>query len=170
MKTLVIHPIDPTTDFLCDSYRGMDFTIFRKVPGRRALRESIREHQRIVMLGHGTQKGLLANERLVIDSKWVSELRGKLCIGIWCYAKVFFNKYDLHGFATGMVVSDFQEAIDYSVKASLDEINESNRLLSQAIHHILLKENDCELLYEFLRVYSQDTNPVVTFNTSEVVL
>ena len=84
MKTLVIHPIDPTTHFLEKIYEGKDWTILR--PGKSSsvmhvskkdIKEAIKDHDRIVMLGHGTQDGLLGSTtqewpvRFAIDSSLV---------------------------------------------------------------------------------------------------
>ena len=50
-------------------------------------------------------------------------LRDKTCIGIWCYANKFAEKYRLHGLFSGMIISELQEAIDLGVQATKDEID-----------------------------------------------
>ena len=50
-------------------------------------------------------------------------LRDKTCIGIWCYANKFAEKYKLHGLFSGMIISELQEAIDLRVPATKDEID-----------------------------------------------
>ena len=56
MKTLVIHPKDLTTDFLCEIYANTDYTVISRHPGNSKLKELIKSHDRIVMLGHGTEE------------------------------------------------------------------------------------------------------------------
>lgn len=63
MKTLVIHPQDPTTDFLCNIYSDKDWSIINSHVSSRVLKESIKSHDRIVMLGHG--------DKYIIDSSLV---------------------------------------------------------------------------------------------------
>ena len=135
MKTLVIHPKDNTTDFLCDIYMGKDWTIVNKLISKGELRRLIKTHDRIIMLGHGSEDGLfdLANKRFVIDSSWVDMLRQKDCICIWCNANVFFEKYGLKGFYTGMIVSDIDEAYYFSLPTDWDSIVESNTLFASSI-------------------------------------
>lgn len=134
MKTLVIHPSDPTTDFLKVIYEGKGWTTIRTSVPKRVLKESILAHDRIVMLGHGTEKGL-ANSKWdgVITSDLVYLLREKLCVAIWCNANVFFEKYDLKGFYTGMIISEYDEAIYCCVNTTYHEISESNLLFASSI-------------------------------------
>lgn len=135
MKTLVIHPKDPTTDFLSDIYSDKDWTIITSPKSKSELKRTIKEHDRIVMLGHGTENGLydLLNKRLVIDSSWVQFLREKQCVCIWCNANIFVEKYKLKGFYTGMIVSDLDEAYYFSLNTNWDMIIESNILFASSI-------------------------------------
>lgn len=59
MKTLVIHPKDITTDFLSDIYSDKDWTVININVSKSFLKKQIKEHDRIVMLGHGTGEGLV---------------------------------------------------------------------------------------------------------------
>jgi hypothetical protein len=51
MKTLVIHPKDSTTDFLSVIYSDKDWTIINTNISKKVLKEQIKTHDRIVMLG-----------------------------------------------------------------------------------------------------------------------
>jgi len=54
MKTLVIHPYDESTKFLSLIYEGKeDWTIITENASKRLIFESLKEHDRIIMLGHG---------------------------------------------------------------------------------------------------------------------
>ena len=55
--------------------------------------------------------------------KHVQFLRDKACIGIWCYANKFAEKYRIHGLFSGMIISGLQEAIDLGVPATKEEID-----------------------------------------------
>ena len=78
MKTLIIHPKDITTDFLCKSYND-DFTLIRTNISKSLLLKLIRSHDLIIMMGHGTDKGLIGFDKYVIDSSLIDELRKKIC-------------------------------------------------------------------------------------------
>ena len=110
MKTLVIHPKDTTTDFLSLIYEDKDWTVITDNISKSALKRQIKAHDRIVMLGHGMETGLIGFNRLVIDSNLVYLLREKHCVCIWCNADKFVLKYGLKGFYTGMIISEVQEA------------------------------------------------------------
>lgn len=151
MKTLVIHPKDSTTDFLSVIYSDKDWTVINKNTSKKILKEQIKTHDRIVMLGHGTKEGLIGFNRLVIDSTWVYLLREKICVCIWCNADVFVEKYGLKGFYTGMIISEYEEAIMCCVPTNSFWINESNTDFALAIKNSIDDENMLEkakLLYE----------------------
>ena len=79
--TLVIHPKDPTTDFLSEIYENKsDWKIVREYVSNSRLRGLIGTHSRIIMLGHGTSNGLIGLNRFIIDSKFVYLLRNKQCV------------------------------------------------------------------------------------------
>ena len=59
----------------------------------------------------------------MVDHRHVMFLRGKTCIGIWCFANKFANKYKLHGLFSGMIISELQEAIDNNIPATKEEID-----------------------------------------------
>ena len=60
MKTLVIHPKDPTTEFLTPIYANLnDKTVVTDGITKSELRVLIEIHDRIIMLGHGFQYGLI---------------------------------------------------------------------------------------------------------------
>ena len=82
------------------------------------------------MLGHGNKFGLFSvpdkdgvYRRFMVDGRYVQFLRDKTCIGIWCYANLFAEQYNLHGLFSGMIISELQEAIDYGITATKEEID-----------------------------------------------
>lgn len=164
MKTLVIHPKDPTTDFLSEIYSNKDWDVININLSKTLLKEQIKTHDRIVMLGHGTEKGLLGFDRLVIDSTLVYLLREKICVCIWCNADVFVEKYDLKGFYTGMIISEYQEAIIYSVPTTSHWIAESNRDFASAIKNSIDEEN----MLEKAKSLYEGSTAVVEFNRNNL--
>jgi hypothetical protein len=64
MKTLVIHPQDPTTDFLKPIYQALpDTTVVTGGVFKDEIIDLIMQHDRVIMLGHGTPHGLLAMDQ-----------------------------------------------------------------------------------------------------------
>lgn len=128
----VIHATDPTTQVLSLLYQqqeDMRMLITERNTSSEVQR-AIRADDVIMMLGHGNEYGLFSKpnkkgkyERFMITDKHVQFLRNKTCIGIWCYANKFAEKYRLHGLFSGMIISELQEAIDLGVPATKDEID-----------------------------------------------
>ena len=84
MQTLVIHPTDASTDFLKPIYANIsDATIMNGGIGKGQVAKSILEHDRIIMLGHGSPFGLFSvgqfegKNGYVIDFTMVPLLKDK---------------------------------------------------------------------------------------------
>ena len=137
MKTLVIHPYDPTTIFLSEIYAGRGWDVINMNISKSALAKAIKKHDHIIMMGHGTPYGLLGFGRFVIDSNFVHLLREKQCTMIWCNADEFVQKYKLKGLHSGMIISELGEAYDFCVPATADEVDESNTMFAEAIRETL---------------------------------
>lgn len=119
IKTLVIHPMDRSTDFLKPIYEnvlnktvitggGMDV---------KEVNELIKSHDRVMMMGHGCPSGLFSvgqfrnSYGLVISHETVELLKEKTDnVYIWCNADMFVNDHELKGFYSGMFVSEVGEA------------------------------------------------------------
>lgn len=172
MKTLVIHPYDITTNFLKDIYAGKDWTVINDTQtSKKTIKQAIKEHDRIVMLGHGTPHGLVSiyrhdgygfdHHRFMIDSSLVYLLREKEIVAIWCNADQFVEKYGLKGFYTGMIISEDIEANMESVIASHEEVDDSNVLFTEAV----TKSIDAkDMLSSMITEYTHPTNPIIGFN------
>lgn len=164
MKTLVIHPKDSTTDFLCEIYSDKDWTVINTNISKKLLKDKIKSHDRIVMLGHGTEKGLFGFDKYVIDSTWVYLLREKICVCIWCNADVFVKKYELKGFFTGMIISEYEEAIMFCVSTNSQWIAESNTGFALAIKNSIDEEN----MLEKAKMLYEGNSSVVEFNRNNL--
>ena len=128
----VIHSTDPTTQVLSILYQQRE-EVRMLITERNTssdVQRAIRTDDVIMMLGHGNEYGLFSKpdkkgdyRRFLITDRHVQFLRDKTCIGIWCHANKFAEKYKLHGLFSGMIISELQEAIDLGVPATKDEID-----------------------------------------------
>lgn len=166
MKTLVIHPKDPTTDFLCPIYEGKDWNVIRTLLSRSLLIQLVGEHDRIIMLGHGTESGLLGFGQFIINSEFVFRLKHKQLVGIWCNADVFFKKYGLTGLYTGMIISEIGEAYMMGLNNFNDkQIDESNELFAKTIKQHIEDKDQHKLIVEG---YRGENNPIIEYNNQRI--
>ncbi len=163
-RTLVIHPADPTTDFLGAAYNLLDYTVLRTDCSTNELKGLIKSHERIVMMGHGCEQGLFGHNKLFINSKLTYLLRQKTCIAVWCNADGFFKKYKIKGLYTGMIISEMEEALYCCVPAKALDIDYSNYLLPAALKFALQRDNLPAALENIKNVYKAEVNPVILFN------
>ena len=112
----VIHATDPTTQVLSLLYQQREDVrmLITERNTSSEVQRAIRSDDVVMMLGHGNEYGLFSKPEKNGD---------KLCIGIWCYANKFAEKYRLHGLFSGMIISELQEAIDLGVPATKEEID-----------------------------------------------
>lgn len=165
-KILIIHPEDSTTDFLKAIYEDLDATVVTERLSKSKLKVAINEHQRIILLGHGTEFGLAYDGQTYIDSRLVYLLREKDCVCIWCNADKFVNKYALTGFYTGMIISDWTEANLYCVNADDVQIELSNQMFATAVKESI-SLTSIEMKESVIEKY-QSNNPVVEFNIENI--
>lgn len=132
---IVIHANDPTTQFLSQLYETREDVTCRitEASTNTQVFRAIQRSDTIMMLGHGNPYGLFSTpnkkgkyERFLITDRHVEFLRGKICIGIWCYADEFAKRYGLTGLFTGMIISELQEAIEHDITTTKEEIDREN--------------------------------------------
>jgi hypothetical protein len=143
-KTLVIHPMDPSTAFLEVIYEEEDWKVIDDPRvSKKELKEEIKNHDRIIMLGHGTEQGLVdqLSLRAIIDSSLVYLLREKECVCIWCFADQFVKKYRLKGPYTGMIISEAAEALYEGVEYNDSDIFHSNTSFARAVRDSIDQED-----------------------------
>ena len=128
---IVIHANDPTTRFLSVLYQQRKDVVclVNETNSSSDVQRAIRADDAIVMLGHGNEYGLFSKpskngkyERFMITDRHVQFLRNKTCIGIWCHANQFAERYGLHGLFSSMIISELQEAIELGIPATGEEI------------------------------------------------
>lgn len=148
-KNLVIHPDDPSTDFLDTTYKDLpDTTVVTGGLTKREVFDLIESHDRILMMGHGSPGGLFAVGQFVdswgyvIDEDAVPLLRQKKdCVYIWCHASDFVRKHKLTGFASGMFISEVGEAVMCGV-TPVDQkmVDDSNFLFVEEVGRYVRKD------------------------------
>lgn len=164
-KTLVIHPQDPTTDFLCGIYDGLGFVEMRKNVNCKSLLMQIPRFERIILLGHGSPQGLAHLSDLIIDWTMSSLLKGKEVIAIWCHAKAYMEKFGLRGFYTDMFISEVGEAKYYDIQVTQDEVDESNYLFARLMRENL---NKPDRINKILAGYQSASNKVIQYNNQRL--
>jgi len=174
MKTLIIHPEDDTTKFLTGIYRNLaDKTVITGGITKAELQKHIDDHDRVIMLGHGSPMGLLSVNQFpdcgsyIIDGSMVGLLRYKINnVFIWCDADQFVQRHSLWGFYSGMFISEVNEAwyFDYW-DIDQDSIDESNNGFSTVVSNHINKR--AEVLYKKVKAeygVLAKRNPIAQFN------
>ena len=179
MTNLVIHPTDASTDFLSPIYANItDATIMNGGVSKDQVAKAINEHDRIIMLGHGSPYGLFSigqftgNNGYVIDESMVPLLLDKECISIWCNADQFMNKHQLYGFYSGMFISEVGEAMYCGLPGMEQEtVTTSNDYFAELLGEVI--DEPLSIIYEHImdnyRLITED-NPVALYNHNRLYL
>jgi hypothetical protein len=174
MKTLIIHPEDESTTFLDIVYKDIpNQTLVTGGYTKGDVQQLIREHDRIMMMGHGSPAGLFSvgafqsSNGYIIDQNMVPLLKEKKDnVFIWCNADKFVDFWGLKGFYSGMFISEVGEA-DYCGIPGTDQdlIDESNfgfvNIISKYINE------DTNVIHEnVMKEYGviAEENPVALYN------
>jgi hypothetical protein len=179
MTNLVIHPTDASTDFLKPIYANItDATIMNGGVSKDQVAKAINEHDRIIMLGHGSPYGLFSigqfhgNNGYVIDESMVPLLLDKECISIWCNADQFMNRHQLYGFYSGMFISEVGEAMYCGLPGMEQEtVTASNNYFAELLGEVI--DEPLSIIYEHVmdnyRLLTED-NPVALYNHNRLYL
>ena len=147
-RVLVIHPDDRSTDFLKPIYAGItNATVVTGGYNKAEVKELIEQHDRVIMLGHGSPLGLFAIGKFkdttghIINFEMVEALSKKTNnVYIWCHANQFVNYFQLKGFYSGMFISEYGEAYAYQVPTLSGDVEESNDVFAQVVGKHILNE------------------------------
>ena len=174
MRTLIIHPADESTSFLDIVYKNIpDQTLITGGVSKGEVQQLIREHDRVMMMGHGSPGGLFSVGQFpnaggyIIDYNFAPILNKKdNSVFIWCNADKFVNTFGLQGFYSGMFISEVGEA-DYCGIPGTDQelIDESNFGFCNIIAKYI--NEDKNVIHEnVLREYGviAENNPVALYN------
>lgn len=145
-RTLVIHPIDRTTDFLEGIYRNLDVEVIRGNVSKRFLLDKIRNTDQVFLLGHGTPDGLFGSNTenfLKVsseDTEMLDEIRKKdvASLFVFCYASLFARENRLRSFSTGMFISEDYEAAVNGFIPDHGEVESSNSYFVDVVGNALL--------------------------------
>ena len=172
----IIHANDPTTKVLSLLYDTKEYNYMRidERSTNAEVQNIIRGDDLVIMLGHGNQYGLFSipnrngkYERFLITDRHVQFLRDKTCIGIWCHASLFAEKYGLHGLFSGMIISERQEAEDYHVSATKKEIDIEMELFTKRLK-ACLDNNDLKDIPMIMRNLDYPKTELNVFNYSHL--
>jgi hypothetical protein len=140
---IVIH-IDSQKDtaFLKECYKGIENLTLLYNPSKTEVNKVLSENpnEDVMMLGHGSPSGLFSHDWKgnVIDYTNVHLLKGRNCIGIWCFAKKFAKNYGLKGYFTNMFISNAGEAKAYGYKATDEEVFAEVEFFSKAVNTLVV--------------------------------
>jgi hypothetical protein len=194
MKTLIIHPTDPSTSFLDIVYKDIpNQTLITGGISKNEVRKLIKKHDRVMMMGHGSPYGLFAVGQFTNQTKWgpsyiidntmvdvLSEKEHN--VYIWCWASDFVRTNDLKGFSSGMFISEVGEAMfcsnektnnsELSIQlktTTQDEVDESNYGFCNIINKYINETTDT--IYEnVMKEYGMiaEHNPVALYNHNRI--
>ena len=150
---LVVHPTDITTAVLSYLYNGTESKVIDQRMSKRDIEHLLHhcpQRERIMLLGHGSDKGLFSRtddmipefDRIIVGHSHAYHLRrhGGNIIGIWCHAEKFARKEGLHGLFSGMIISDKKEAEEYGIITLQHHIDEANEVMFAKLRRLLDEE------------------------------
>ena len=167
MRTLIIHPDDRSTDFLCHIYENMDDADIITDPWleEEELADLIPYYDRLIFLGHGSPFGLFGRHGYIVSDYHADLLRGKNLVCIWCNADQFMLDNDLRGFFSGMFISEVGEASCYGIRASQEQVDLSNDLFAKLLGIYIDNKDRLEIIKE---EYNSDHDKVMQFNNERL--
>ena len=143
---LVIHPKDKTTAMLSVLYDGLEVRLLDQSFSNSEVKDALyhtSKQERIMMLGHGSDKGLFSRDhveqdvfdRLIVYHPHAYYLRkhGANIVAIWCNADLFARREGLHGLFTGMIISELSEALIHGVETTQEELEQENIKLANRL-------------------------------------
>ena len=174
---LVIHPKDKTTAMLSALYDGLGaqvVTDYRSTKEMGHLLHHVSTQERIMLLGHGSDKGLFFREddskdefdKVIVGHAHAYHLRkhGGNIVAVWCNADQFARAEGLHGLFSGMIITELCEAEQYRIKTSQDELNRENVKLSLRLRTLLIENTTLSEIPKLLLAMDDVHSPLTTFN------
>lgn len=149
------------------TYEGLDVTLLYNPTPQHVERElRVTSAETVMILGHGSPSGLFTYDWRgnSVDTRHVKYLRNKKCIGIWCYASEFAERYDLKGFFTSMFISNKWEASCHGFTAENEDIYEETRKFIRTVNQFVKDEVPMNEWVEKLISSADMTKPYVRFN------
>ena len=174
---VVIHPKDKTTAMLSALYEGLEAQV---VTDNRSTKEvghllhHVSTQERIMLLGHGSDKGLFFREddskdefdKVIVGHSHAYYLRkhGGNIVAVWCNADQFARAEGLHGLFTGMIVSELSEALLYQVETTQEELDRENVKLATRLRTLLDERIPLNKIPKRILAMDDAHSPLTTFN------
>jgi len=174
---LVIHPKDKTTAMLSALYDGLEAQVvadYRTPTEMGRLLHHVSTQERIMLLGHGSDKGLFFRaddskdefDKIIVSHSHAYHLRkhGGNIVAVWCNADQFARAEGLHGLFTGMIVSELNEALLYQVKTTQEELNRENVKLARRLRALIDERIPLSEIPKRMLAMDDVHSPLTTFN------
>ena len=174
---LVIHPKDKTTAMLSALYDGLEAQVVtdcRSTKEMGHLLHHVSTLERIMLLGHGSDKGLFYRaddskdeyDKVIVSHAHAYHLRkhGGNIVAIWCNADQFARAEGLHGLFTGMIVSELNEALLYQVETTQEELECENVKLAMRLRSLLDARIPMSEIPKRMLEMDDVHSPLTTFN------
>ena len=174
---LVIHPKDKTTAMLSALYDGLEAQVvadYRTTNEMGRLLHHVSTQERIMLLGHGSDKGLFFRaddskdefDKIIVSHSHAYHLRkhGGNIVAVWCNADQFARAEGLHGLFTGMIVSELNEALLYQVKTTQEELNRENVKLARRLRALIDERIPLSEIPKRMLAMDDVHSPLTTFN------
>lgn len=166
---IVIH-IDSQTDtsFLKECYKNIKDAIVLYNPTKEEVNETLTAYpdDDVMMMGHGSSSGLFSVDWKgnVIDYTNVHLLKGRNCIGIWCWAKEFARNYGLKGYFTSMFISNEGEARSFGFLADNKQVYDEVVFFAKAVGNLIEDKTPYEEWVGRLQSIADMDKPFVKYN------
>ena len=174
---LVIHPKDKTTVMLSALYDGMEaqvVTDYRTTKEMGHLLHHVSTQERIMLLGHGSDKGLFYRaddskegfDKIIVGHPHAYHLRkhGGNIVAVWCNADQFARGEGLHGLFLGMIVSELSESLLYQVETKQEELDRENVKLATRLRALLDERFPLSEIPKRMLAMDDVHSPLTTFN------
>ena len=174
---LVIHPKDKTTAMLSALYEGLEAQVVADNHSTKEvghLLHHVSTQERIMLLGHGSDKGLFFREddskdefdKIIVGHSHAYYLRkhGGNIVAVWCNADQFARAEGLHGLFTGMIVSELSEALLYQVETTQEELDRENVKLATRLRTLLDERIPLNKIPKRILAMDDAHSPLTTFN------
>ena len=174
---LVIHPKDKTTAMFSVLYDELEVQVVadcRSTKEMGRLLHHVSTQERIMLLGHGSDKGLFFRkddskdefDKVIVSHAHAYHLRkhGGNIVAVWCNADQFARAEGLHGLFTGMIVSELNEALLYQVKTTQEELDRENVKLARRLRALLDERIPLSEIPKRMLAMDDVHSPLTTFN------
>lgn len=174
---LVIHPKDKTTTMLSALYDGLEAQViddYRSTKEMGHLLHHVSTQERIMLLGHGSDKGLFFRkddskdefDKIIVGHSHAYHLRkhGGNIVAVWCNADLFARAEGLHGLFSGMIVSELSEAQLYKIETTQEELDSENVKLARRLRTLLDERIPLSEIPKRMLTMDNVHSPLTTFN------